>query len=46
MADDKDKKTASGTETPPPPPPPDDDPLSDANLDKMNNTGTTWHHYK
>ena len=26
--------------------PPDDDPLSDANLDSMNNTGTTWGRYR
>lgn len=26
--------------------PPDDDPLSDANLDRMNNTGTTWGRYR
>ncbi len=26
--------------------PPDDDPLSDANLDDMHNTGTTWGRYR
>lgn len=26
--------------------PPDDDPLSDDNLDSMNNTGTTWGRYR
>ena len=35
---------ASGT--PDVPPEPDDDPLSDANLDRMNNTGTTWGRYR
>ena len=27
-------------------PEPDDDPLSDANLDNMHNTGTTWGRYR
>ncbi|MEO0003641.1 MAG: hypothetical protein RLZZ22_1333 [Pseudomonadota bacterium] len=35
---------ASGTANVPPAP--DDDPLSDANLDDMHNTGTTWGRYR
>lgn len=43
-SDSADVGNASGTSDVPPEP--DDDPLSDANLDNMNNTGTTWGRYR
>lgn len=43
-SDSADVSNASGTADVPPEP--DDDPLSDANLDGMNNTGTTWGRYR
>lgn len=48
MAENKKPKSdtdnASGTADVPPQP--DDDPLSDAHLDGMDNTGTTWGRYR
>jgi hypothetical protein len=44
--EDKPKDDKPQPDPPPPPPEPEDDPLSDENLDNMNNTGTTWHKYK
>ena len=41
-SDSADVGNASGTADVPP----DDDPLSDDNLDSMNNTGTTWGRYR